>query len=128
LRQSNNSEIGTIEWERVKDRADQIVEVISRGYVPNLNDVNLKKVAFSPIDYEKPINSIRGTLSCEDVLPYQSGWMQQLCNYKIPSIPNVVFMGVRKSPRSGVSMAPGRNTAQVLLKDLGFDFKNIVSV
>ncbi len=116
----------------MKDRyADQIVEMISHDYVPNLKDVILKKVAFSPIDYEKkPINSIRGTLSCGSVLPYQSGWMRpiaQLGNYKIPSIPNVYLCGSGSHPGPGVSMAPGRNAAQVILKDLGFDFKKIVS-
>lgn len=132
LKKSNDSEIGTFEWGRVKDRyADQIVEMISHDYVPNLMDVILKKVAFSPIDYEKkPINSIRGTLSCGSVLPYQSGWMRpiaQLGNYKIPSIPNVYLCGSGSHPGPGVSMAPGRNAAQVILKDLGFDFKKIVS-
>jgi beta-carotene ketolase (CrtO type) len=131
LKKSNDSKIETFEWGRVKDRyADQIVEMIGRAYVPNLKDVILKKVAFSPTDYEKkPINSIRGTLSCGAVLPYQSGWMRpipQLANYKIPTIQNVYLCGSGSHPGPGVSMAPGRNAAQVILKDLGFDFRKIV--
>jgi phytoene dehydrogenase-like protein len=51
----------------------------------------------------------------------------QLGNYKIPSIPNVYLCGSGSHPGPGVSMAPGRNAAQVILKDLGFDFKKIVS-
>jgi beta-carotene ketolase (CrtO type) len=97
--------------------------------VPNLKDVIIKKVAFSPIDYEKrPINSIRGTLSCGAVLPYQSGWMgpfPQLGNYKIPS--NIYLCGSASHPGPGVSKASGRNAAQVILTDLGFDFKKIVA-
>jgi len=31
------------------------------------------------------------------------------------------------TPGPGVSMAPGRNAAQVILTDLGFDFKKIVA-
>lgn len=132
LKKGNDSEIEINEWERVKDHyADQIIEMINHNYVPNLKDVILKKVAFSPIDYEKrPINSIRGTLSCGAVLPYQSGWMRpipQLGNYKIPSIPNVYLCGSGSHPGPGVSMAPGRNAAQVILKDLGFDFNKILA-
>jgi beta-carotene ketolase (CrtO type) len=128
LKKSNDSEIETLEWGRVKDRyADQIVEMISYDYVSNLKDVIIKKVAFSPIDYEKkPINSIRGTLSCGAVLPYQSGWMRPI-PHKIPSISNVYLCGSGSHPGPGVSMAPGRNAAQVILKDLGFDFRKIVS-
>jgi phytoene dehydrogenase-like protein len=132
LKTGNYREIGISEWESVKDHyADQIIEMINHDYIPNLKDVILKKVVFSPIDYEKrPINSIRGTLSCGAVLPYQSGWMRpipQLGNYKIPSIPNVYLCGSGSHPGPGVSMAPGRNAAQVILKDLGFDFKKIVA-
>ena len=117
LKKGNDSEIAINEWERVKDHyADQIIEMINHDYVPNLKDIILKKVAFSPIDYEKrPINSIRGTLSCGAVLPYQSGWMRpipQLGNYKIPSIPNVYLCGSGSHPGPGVSMAPGRNAAK----------------
>jgi beta-carotene ketolase (CrtO type) len=131
IKQGNDSEIGINEWRRVKDHyADHIIAMINHDYVPNLKDVILKKVAFSPIDYEKrPINSIRGTLSCGAVLPYQSGWMRpipQLSNYKIPSISNVYLCGSGSHPGPGVSMAPGRNAAQVILRDLGFDFRKIV--
>ena len=83
---------------------DQIIEMINHNYIPNLKDVIIKKVTFSPIDYEKrPINSIRGTLSCGAVLPYQSGWMRplpQLGNYKIPSISNVYLCGSGSHPRT----------------------------
>ena len=125
LKNHNESEIRLNEWETVKDRyADRIIEIINRDYIPNLKEVILKIVAFSPIDYEKkPINSIKGTLSSGAVLPYQSGWMRpiaQLGNYKVPSIPNIYLCGSGSHPGPGVSMAPGRNAAQVILKDLGF--------
>jgi hypothetical protein len=51
LKNSNVSEIGISDWERVKGRfVDQIIELISRNYFSDLSDVILKKVAFSPID------------------------------------------------------------------------------
>jgi beta-carotene ketolase (CrtO type) len=117
-------------WETMKERyADQIIDVINQGYIPNLKDVILKRIAYSPLDYEKkPINSVNGTLSCGAVLPYQSGWMRpipQLSNYKIPSIPNVYLCGSGSYPGPGVSMAPGRNAAQVITSDLGLDLRKV---
>ena len=51
----------------------------------------------------------------------------QLANYKIPSVPNVYLCGSGSHPGPGVSMVPGRNAAQVILKDLGFDFRKVVA-
>jgi phytoene dehydrogenase-like protein len=121
------------EWENFKDRyADQIIETINQNYIPNLNTSILKKAIYSPVDYEKkPINSIKGTLASGAILPYQSGWMRptpQLGNYKIPSISNVYLCGAGSHPGPGVSMAPGRNAAQVILRDLGIDLRNIFTV
>lgn len=121
---------GKDEWENVKEEyADQIIDMISQGYIPNLKDIILKKVAYSPLDYEKkPINSVRGTLACGAVLPYQLSWMRpipQLSNYKIPSIPNVYLCGSGSHPGPGVSMAPGRNAAQVIIGDLGLGSRKI---
>lgn len=87
-------------------------------------------MSYSPLDYErKPITCIRGTLSCGAVLPYQSGGIRpipQLGNYKVPSLANVYLCGSGSYPGPGVSMAPGRNAAQVILRDLGIDFNNLV--
>ena len=50
----NNRESRKYGWEEVKDRyADQIIDNITKDYIPNLKDVILKKVAYSPSDYEK---------------------------------------------------------------------------
>jgi beta-carotene ketolase (CrtO type) len=120
-------------WYNFKDRyADQIVETINENYIPNLNTSILKKTIYSPMDYEKkPINSIKGTLASGAILPYQSGWMRpipQLGNYKIPSISNVYLCGAGSHPGPGVSMAPGRNAAQVILRDLGIDLRGVFTI
>jgi beta-carotene ketolase (CrtO type) len=121
------------EWDNFKDiYADQIIETINQGYIPNLKSSVLKKTIYSPVDYEKkPINSIKGTLTSGAILPYQSGWMRpipQLGSYKIPSIPNAYLCGSGSHPGLGVSMAPGRNAAQVILRDLGIDLRNIFTI
>jgi beta-carotene ketolase (CrtO type) len=52
----------------------------------------------------------------------------QLSNYKISSIRNVYLCGSGSHLGPGVSMAPGRNAAQVILNDLGIDFRNITAL
>ena len=87
-------------------------------------------MSYSPVDYEiRPTTCIRGTLSCGAVLPYQSGSMRpipQLNNYKIPSILNIYLCGSGSHPGPGVSMAPGRNAAKVILGDLGINFRSMM--
>lgn len=119
------------DWNLVKDRyALQIIEMVTRDYIPNLRDVILEKTTLSPTDYEKrPSTSIKGTLACGSLLPYQTKSMRpiaQLCNYKIPGIENVYLCGSGSHPGPGVSMAPGRNAAQTILSDLGIDFNKVV--
>lgn len=118
------------DWSDIKEQySDQIIDTITEDYIPNLKEIVLKKVTYSPVDYEKrPTTCIRGTLSCGAVLPYQSGSMRpipQLSNYKIPSLQNVYLCGSGNYPGPGVSMAPGRNAAQVILRDLGINFNRL---
>ncbi|MDQ4074289.1 MAG: NAD(P)/FAD-dependent oxidoreductase [Thermoproteota archaeon] len=120
------------QWEEIKEQyADSIVEMVTKDYIPNLKEEIIKKTILSPIDYEKrPSTSIKGTLSCGSLLPYQSKSMRpipQMSNYKVPGIGNIYLCGAGSHPGPGVSMAPGRNAAQVILRDLGIDFKKIIS-
>jgi phytoene dehydrogenase-like protein len=48
-----------------------------------------------------------------------------LSNYKIPNLHNVYLCGSGNHPGPGVSMAPGRNAAQIILADLGVSFKKL---
>jgi len=49
----------------------------------------------------------------------------RLSGYKIPSLLNVYLCGSGNHPGPGVSMAPCRNAAQIILGDLGVDFKKL---
>ena len=126
----NNDNTMNLDWSNIKEHySDQIVDSITNDYIPNLKNLILKKVSYSPVDYQtRPSTCVRGTLSCGAVLPYQSGWMRpisSLSSYKIPSLLNVYLCGSGNHPGPGVSMAPGRNAAQVILGDLGVDFKKL---
>lgn len=116
-----------IEWNDVKEEyGDHIIDIITEKYMPNLKKIILKRVVLSPIDFEsRPTTSVYGTLSCGAMLPYQISSTRpipELAGYKIPSIPNVYLCGSGNHPGPGVSMAPGRNAAQVIFGDLGIEF------
>ena len=86
------------------------------------------RAVYSPIDFEKkPTTSIYGTLSCDSVVPYQilsRRPIPELGCYRTP-IHNIYMCGAGSHPGPGVSMAPGRNAAQVIFADLNLDFKNL---
>ena len=109
-----NSNPVKIKWSDIKQwYADQIIDNITYSYILNLKDIVIKKVSYSPIDYEKrPTTCIRGTLSCGAVFHIsqdQCVLSPQLGNYKIPSLENVYLCGSANYPGPGVSMASGRN-------------------
>lgn len=112
-----------LEWNQVKDYfSDTIISSIDKDYIPNLREEILKITSYSPKDFEnKPSTCIKGTIACGAVLPYQRGAMrpiQELSNYRIPSISNLYLCGSGCHPGPGVSMAPGRNAAMNIIDDL----------
>ncbi|HEY6587031.1 MAG TPA: hypothetical protein VIY98_01965 [Nitrososphaeraceae archaeon] len=113
----------TKNWSDFKEKyADSILTMIAENYLPNLKKETIKRVVFSPLDFEnRPTNTRFGTLSCGAVTPYQVSNMRpipELSNYKIPSIQNVYLCGSGSHPGPGVSMAPGRNAAHVILSNI----------
>ena len=112
------------------EKSDYLIDLITTNYIPDLKAKILKRVAHSPVNISrKIISAVRGTLGQGAFLPYQSGSMRpipELGDYKTP-VPNVYLCSSGSHPGPGVSMAPGRNAAQVIFGDLGLDFKSIVS-
>ena len=63
------------------------------------------------------------------MVPHQSGFMRpipELAHYRTP-VPNVYLCGSGTHPGAGVSMASGRNAAQVIYSDLGLDFDSVAT-
>ncbi|MFZ0897650.1 MAG: NAD(P)/FAD-dependent oxidoreductase [Candidatus Nitrosopolaris sp.] len=125
---SNKTNIKS-DWRNVKEQyGDHIIDMIAEKYIRNLKKITLKRVVYSPVDFEKrPTTSVYGTLSCGAVLPYQKSFMRpipELGCYKTP-IPNIYLCGAGSHPGPGVSMAPGRNAAQTIFADLNLDFKRV---
>jgi beta-carotene ketolase (CrtO type) len=61
------------DWYEIKNEySEKVIDMISEKYISNLNGILKKKIVYSPIDLEKnPTTSVRGTLSCGAMLPYQ---------------------------------------------------------
>ena len=117
-------------WDEAREPyADYLIDLIAANYIPDLKDKILKRVAHSPVDISRKITSaVHGTLGQGAFLPYQNGSLRpipELGQYKTP-VPNVYLCSSGSHPGPGVSMAPGRNAAQVIFADLGLDFRSVV--
>jgi phytoene dehydrogenase-like protein len=119
-------------WNEAREPyADYLIDLITDNYIPDLKAKILKRIAHSPVDISrKIISAVRGTLGQGAFLPYQSGSLRplpQLGQYKTP-VPNVYLCSSGSHPGPGVSMAPGRNAAQIIFGDLGLDFGRVASM
>ena len=117
-------------WDEAREPyADYLIDLITANYIPDLKDKILRRVAHSPVDISRKITSaVHGTLGQGAFLPYQNGSLRpipELGQYKTP-VPNVYLCSSGSHPGPGVSMAPGRNAAQVIFADLGLDFRSVV--
>jgi phytoene dehydrogenase-like protein len=116
-------------WDDAREPyADYLVDLITANYIPDLKGKILKRVAHSPVDISrKIISAVRGTLGQGAFVPYQTGSLRpipELGQYKTP-VSNVYLCSSGSHPGPGVSMAPGRNAAQVIFSDLGLDFNSV---
>jgi phytoene dehydrogenase-like protein len=115
-----------VSWEEVKESfADRVIDQLSADYIPDLRQRIECRVVHSPVDLETRLpSSPRGTLMHGAFLPYQAGAMRpipELGQYRSP-IENLYLCGSGSHPGGGVSMAPGRNAAQVIQRELGLNF------
>lgn len=122
--------VSTRSWDEAREPyADHLIDLITANYIPDLKRKILKRVAHSPVDISrKIISAVRGTLGQGAFLPYQNGSLRpipELGQYKTP-VPNVYLCSSGSHPGPGVSMAPGRNAAQVIFRDLGLDFGSVL--
>jgi len=113
-------------WNEAREPyADYLIDLITDNYITDLKSKILKRVAHSPVDISRKITSaVRGTLGQGAFLPYQNGPLRpiaELGQYKTP-VRNVYLCSSGSHPGPGVSMAPGRNAAQVILADLKLSF------
>ncbi len=111
------------DWSQAKEPfADRVIDLLTRRYIPDLTDKILARVVRSPVDLEQILPSaVHGTNSHGAMLPYQAGGLRPvpgMGRYRTP-VDNVYLCGAGAHPGPGVTMAPGRNAARVILADLG---------
>jgi len=119
-------------WNEAKEPfADYVIEGLTQDYIPDLRNKILKRVVHSPMDLEELMPSApRGTITHGAFVPYQTGSMRpipEMAQYRSP-VSNVYLCGSGSHPGGGVTMAPGRNAAQIIYQDLKLDFTKIFPV
>ncbi len=118
--------ISGTDWDAIKEAyADRMIEQIDQRFLPGLREAIVARAVQSPLDLERRLPSaVHGTHQHGAYLPYQVGAMRpipEFGHYR-SSVPNVYLCGAGSHPGSGVTMAAGRNAAQVICADLKLNF------
>jgi phytoene dehydrogenase-like protein len=117
---------GAARWDEVKEEVAERNLAQLRRFAPNLTDEKiLARVVKSPVDLERMnAHNWHGTCHGGDLSPSQSGALR--FQPRTP-IPGLYQTGATTHPGGSVSAAPGRNTAAVLLEDLGTSLEEVVA-
>jgi phytoene dehydrogenase-like protein len=121
-------------WDEIKEKvSDAHIRAIRRT-APNLTDDKiLGRVVMCPLDHERrnanayhggcnQINGSAGSPGQAGLNRPVPGWAQ----YRMP-IPGLYQTGLTTHPGGGVSGAPGRNAAMVILKDFGTSLEEVIA-
>jgi phytoene dehydrogenase-like protein len=116
---------GPERWDEIKDDVSARNLEQLRRYAPNLTeDTILAQVVKSPLDLERMnAHNWHGTCHGGDMTPAQSGALRFAPQTPIPGL---FQTGATTHPGGSVSAAPGRNTAIVMLEELGTSLEEVV--
>ena len=120
------AEGGSERWEEVKEgMAERNLEQLRR-FAPNMTEETiLARVVKSPVDLERMnAHNWHGTCHGGDMGPSQSGALRFAPRSPIDGL---YLTGGTTHPGGSVSAAPGRNSAMVLLEDLGTSLEAVVA-
>jgi len=118
-------------WADAKDDFAQLMLKNARRVVPNLTDAVIEASLFrSPVEIEENNpHMINGTFHGGDRgIPFSGGmrpapgWAQ----HRMP-IPGLYQTGGTTHPGGSITGAPGRNAAQVILKDFGTSIEDVIA-
>jgi phytoene dehydrogenase-like protein len=117
---------GAERWDELKDEVSRANLEHLRRYAPNLtDDTILATVVKSPLDLERMnAHNWHGTCHGGDLSPAQSGGLRFAPRTPIAGLYQT---GGTTHPGGSVSAAPGRNTAIVMLEDLGTSLEEVVA-
>lgn len=107
-------------WDDIEQReADRLIDVMCR-YAPNVRDSIEERFIQSPLDLERRLGLINGNVMHVEMDFDQMFYFRPtpaLSRYRTP-IKNLFLTGASTHPGGGVFAASGRNTAQVVLRDV----------
>lgn len=121
---------GPEKWDEIKAAVARKNLDELRRYAPNLTEDKILATDIrSPLDLERyNAHNWHGSCHGGDMGPSQSGALRPVPGYaqhRMP-IPGLYQTGATTHPGGSVTGAPGRNAAQVLLTDLGYDWKGVI--
>jgi phytoene dehydrogenase-like protein len=117
-------------WDAIEDQVSDAHLVQLRRYAPNMtDDAILDSDVRSPLGLERfNAHNFRGSCHGGDQSPAQSGELRPAygwAEHRTP-IAGLYQTGSTTYPGASVSGSPGRNAAQVLLRDLGTTLEEVV--
>jgi phytoene desaturase len=110
-----------LSWDDIAEReADKLVDVVSE-YAPNVRGSILDRFIQTPLDLERRLGLLRGNvmhveMSFDQMFMFRP--LPELSTYRTP-IRNLYLTGASTHPGGGVFAASGRNTAHVILQEIG---------
>jgi phytoene dehydrogenase-like protein len=117
-------------WDAIEDDVSAAHLAQLRRYAPNMtDDVFLASDVRSPLGLERfNAHNFRGSCHGGDQSPAQSGELRPAYGWAAHRMPiaGLYQTGSTTYPGASVSGSPGRNAAQVLLRDLGTSLEDVV--
>jgi phytoene dehydrogenase-like protein len=110
-----------LSWEKIREReADKLIDVVTE-YAPNVRGSITERFIQTPLDLETRLGLLRGNvmhveMSFDQMFMFRP--LPELSTYRTP-IRNLYLTGASTHPGGGVFAASGRNTAHVILQELG---------
>ena len=121
---------GLERWDEIKDEVAAHHLTALRRYAPNLTDRTiLGSVVRSPLDLERfNAHNFHGSCHGGDQGPAQAGELRPAYGWATHRTPieGLYQTGSTTYPGASVSGSPGRNAAQVLLRDLGTSLEAVI--
>jgi len=121
---------GPEQWDEIKAEVARKNLDELRRYAPNLTDDKILATDIrSPLDLERyNAHNWHGSCHGGDMGPSQSGALRPVPGYAQHRMPiaGLYQTGATTHPGGSVTGAPGRNAAQVLLTDLGYDWNAVI--
>jgi phytoene dehydrogenase-like protein len=125
------AEGGPARWDAIKEEVAGHNFAYLRRFAPNLTpETVLARRIESPLDLERfNAHNWRGSCHGGELSPAQSGALRPVpgwASHRMP-IAGLYQTGATTHPGGSVTGAPGRNTAWVLLEDLGLSLQQVVA-